>query len=515
MTKLVVIGAGIGGLVAACEAARLGYDVTLIEKETFVGGKVRTLSIDGVAIDAGPTVFTMKAVFDDVFARSGLSFDDYVETERLDILARHFWPDGTSLDLFADRKQSIDAIAAFAGPDEARAFVKFSDEAHALYNLLKDHFIFAERKGTFGMIKALGPSGLAALFNLGPFATLTQKLARSFKDPRLQQLFARYATYSGGSPYASPATLMLIADVEMQGVWQIKGGMIGLAKALEQLAQYQGVTIRCNETVRDIHTHNQRVTGIRLASGDDIQADHIIFNGDVSALADGFLGDGVKPAGLSTPPSERSLSAMTWCAHPQWMGEALSYHNVFFDHHYQNEFDDVFKKRSLPKTPVLYLCAQDRGGNTQPQTHERLFMLINAPADGDRASIPATEIEAAEQAIEIHLARFGMALNGAGLQRTSPQDFAALFPATGGALYGQAPHGWVRSVSRGDARTKIKGLYRCGGSVHPGAGVPLAALSGLKAVSALQTDCALTSTSRRAAISGGISTRSAQTEPMV
>lgn len=514
MNKLVVIGAGIGGLVAACEAARQGYDVTLLEKEGSVGGKVRTLNVDGVAIDAGPTVFTMKPVFDEIFARSGLSFDDYVETEKLEVLARHFWPDGTRLDLFADRAQSIDAIANFAGRDEAQAFVRFSDEAHSLFTLLKDHFIFAERKGAFGMIKALGPSGLAALFNLGPFATLTQKLARSFKDQRLQQLFARYATYSGGSPYASPATLMLIADVEMQGVWQIKGGMVGLAKAIEQLAHHHGVKIRCGEHVSDIQTRLDRVTGVRLSSGECIAADQIIFNGDVAALADGFLGEPVKKAGLATPPAQRSLSAMTWCAHAPWMGDPLSHHNVFFDGPYHKEFDDVFKRRRLPETPVLYLCAQDRGGRHEPHKRERLFMLINAPADGDRVAIPETQIAAAEQSIEKHLGRFGMSLEGAAVQRTSPQDFAALFPATGGALYGQAPHGWVRSISRGDARTKIKGLYRCGGSVHPGAGVPLAALSGLKAVSALQTDYALTNPSRRVVISGGISTRSAQTEPM-
>lgn len=514
MTRLVVIGAGIGGLVAASEAARQGFDVTLIEKEPQVGGKIRTLNVNGHDIDAGPTVFTMKPVFDALFATAGLALDDFIQCEKLDILARHFWPDGSHLDLFSDRQKSIEAVARFAGGDEALAFERFSAEAHSLYELLKDNFIFSERKSTFGMIQALGPSGLAALFNLGPFATLSQKLKRSFKDPRLQQLFGRYATYSGGSPYQSPATLMLIADVEMQGVWHIQGGMIELAKALEALAHRQGVDIVCGETVRRIHVSGDKVDHIELMSGQMLPCDALVFNGDVSALAQGLFGPAVETAGLNVPAPERSLSAMTWCSHGPWMGPLLSHHNVFFDDDYKSEFDDVFTHRTLPKRPTLYVCAQDRGSQAAALSHERLFMLINAPADGDHADLPAADIARAESAIAVHLARFGMSLEGSVITRTTPKDFNALFPGTGGALYGQAPHGWVRSVSRGDARTSIKGLYRCGGSVHPGAGVPLAALSGLKAVSALQADYASISPSRPMAISGGILTRSVQTEPM-
>lgn len=510
MTKLIVIGAGIGGLAAAAEAARHGYDVTLIEKSDQPGGKMRHVSLHDAFIDAGPTVLTMKPVFDDLFARHHRVFADDVPHEKLAILARHFWPDGSRLDLFADRGQSYDAIAQFAGRGEADGFAAFADEASRLYALLQDKFIFSERKGAAGMIAALGFSGLAALFQLGPFANLWTSLGRHFKDQRLRQLFARYATYSGGSPFQSPATLMLIADVEMQGVYHLKGGMASLARAMANLVTGQGGLIRYGEGAVDLIIANGRVQGVTLTSGETIHADRVIFNGDAAALADGLLGPKARRAGSAMPAKRRSLSAVTWCGRPSWCGDALVHHNVFFDDDYRSEFDDVFRARRLPGKPTLYLCAQDRGNALKQQDSERVFMLINAPADGE-TELPLTQLAAAEKKIAQHLDRIGVRLDMPSFVRTTPYEFEQMFPATGGALYGAAPHGWIRSISRGTARTAIEGLYRCGGSVHPGAGVPMAALSGLRAASALIADCNSMHRSHPAAIVGGISTRSATT----
>lgn len=509
MTKLIVIGAGIGGLAAAAEAARHGYDVTLLEKSDQPGGKMRHQVVEGARIDAGPTVLTMKPVFEDLFARHGRVFADDVPHEKLDILARHFWPDGTRLDLFADRAQSYDAIARFAGRKEADGFASFADEAARLYYLLQDKFIFSERKGSAGMIAALGFSGLAALFQLGPFATLWTSLGRHFKDERLRQLFARYATYSGGSPFLSPATLMLIADVEMQGVYHLAGGMASLAQAMAALVEGQGGTIRYGAAVSRFIINGGRISGVTLANGETLNADRVIFNGDVAALADGLFGENARGAGLPMPPQRRSLSAVTWCGYPNWCGDELVHHNVFFDRDYRSEFDDVFRKRQLPTNPTLYLCAQDRGNQAQRVERERIFMLVNAPADGERR-MEGDQIEAVEAKIAQHLSRIGVCADLTSFARTTPYEFNQYFPATGGALYGAAPHGWIRSVSRGTARTAIEGLYRCGGSVHPGAGVPLATLSGLKAVSAMIADGASINLSRRTVISGGMSTPSAQ-----
>lgn len=514
MSTIIVIGAGMGGLAAAAELARIGHSVTVVEKGDQPGGKIRTIAVEGALVDAGPTVLTMKPVFDDLFARHGRVFSDDVPQERLDVLARHFWPDGSRLDLFADRARSYDAIAHFAGREEADGFAAFATEASQLYALLQDTFIFSERKGTAGMIGALGLSGLAALTKIGPFATLWKTLGRFFKDERLRQLFARYATYSGGSPFLSPATLMLIADVEMQGVYHLNNGMASLAKAMEALVTMQGGTLRYGSGVSKILVKNGRVGGVVLTDGQTIEADRVIFNGDTAALAHGLLGEGVRNAGLPMAPKNRSLSAVTWAGRPAWCGDQLVHHNVFFDEDYRSEFDDVFIKRRLPQKPTLYLCAQDRGNSDVNHDHERMFMLVNAPADGEKR-ISDSALIAVEERVLRHLKHIGVSCDLSSFVRTTPYEFESLFPATGGALYGAAPHGWIRSVSRGAARTSIEGLYRCGGSVHPGAGVPLATLSGLKAASALMMDGASIRSSHRTAISGGMSTPSVPTERMV
>jgi phytoene dehydrogenase-like protein len=195
--RVLVVGAGIAGLSAAVELAARGVDVTVLERAAEPGGKLRQVVVDGAGIDSGPTVFTMRWVFDELLANAGTSLDAELKTSRLDVLARHAWGAGGTLDLFADARRSTDAIAAFAGPAEARRFEAFRAEAKRVYATLEGPYIRSPKPGFWKMVGDLGPRGLATLSALGPFADLWRSLARHFHDPRLQQLFGRYATYCG------------------------------------------------------------------------------------------------------------------------------------------------------------------------------------------------------------------------------------------------------------------------------------------------------------------------------
>jgi 1-hydroxycarotenoid 3,4-desaturase len=325
-----------------------------------------------------------------------------------------------------------------------------------------------------------------------------------FPDPRLRQLFGRYATYCGSSPFEASATLMLIAHVEAEGVWLIDGGLSALARALEALGTQNGVRFRYNESVASIQPE-----GVTLASGERIRADSIIVNADPSALATGKFGPGVRKAVPALDARDRALSAITFLGHVKPSGFDLSHHNVFFSRDYAAEFASL-KQGHLAAAPSVYLCAQDRGVGRAAPAIERVQIIVNAPANGDAHHYSDQEIDQCRADMLAALSHCGLILDGP-LHATTPNDFEARYPATGGALYGRASHGWAASFRRPGARTRIPGLYCAGGGTHPGAGVPMAALSGRLAAASLIADRASTRSFHPLAMPGGMSMRSVQT----
>ena len=508
---VVIVGAGVGGLVAAVDLAARGVAVTLLERAPTPGGKLREVHIGDATVDAGPTVFTMRWVFDEIFADAGASLDDHLHMEPAEILARHAWSGSERLDLFADAAHSEAAIGDFAGAAAARGFRDFRARAQNIWRTLEHPFIRGHRPTPFSLVRGAGLRGIGDVWRISPFATLWSALGEHFADPRLRQLFGRYATYAGSSPFLAPATLMLIAHVEQGGVWLVEGGMQRIAEALAGLAVARGARIRYAVRVDRVETTSGRASGVVLADGERIAADAVVFNGDVSAFAGGLLGRAAAGAAPAVAPAARSLSAVTWAMQARARGFPLLRHSVFFSADYAGEFAELLRAGRLPGAPTVYVCAQDRGGvdAAPPDGAERLLILVNAPANGDTTLFTDAEIAACETATFSLLTRCGLTLERTpqATVRTLPSDFEALCPATGGALYGQSVHGPMASFRRPGARSKLPGLYLAGGSTHPGAGVPMAALSGRLAASSVLADLASTVRSRTAATRGGISTR--------
>ena len=513
--RAVVIGAGVGGLAAALLLAARGLDVTVLERAAAPGGKLRELVVGGRAVDAGPTVFTMPWVFEEIFAAAGARLADHLTLRPAATLARHAWPDGARLDLFTDIERSAAAIAALAGDANADGYRAFCARAREMYLTLRDSFLCAEQPSQAGLVKRAGLAGLAAFLRTPPFSTLWSALGSHFSDPRLHQLFGRYATYVGSSPFATPATMMLIAHVEQEGVWLVEGGMHRIAHAMADVVEANGGRIRCNAEVAAIELEAGRTAGVRLADGTRLGADAVVANCDCAAVAAGLFGHAAAHAVEPTPPNERSLSAMTWVMAAEVKGFPLLRHSVFFSADYAAEFRQLFHDRQLPHQPTIYVCAQDRGDSDAPapQAPERLLVLVNAPAIGDTSPLPPAEMLRCEETTFAALQRMGLSLNplpGASI-RTTPHEWENLFPATGGALYGRATHGMMASFRRPGNRSLLPGLYLAGGSVHPGAGVPTATLSGRIAAESLladlSSDRASMSRSRLVAMPGGTSMR--------
>jgi 1-hydroxycarotenoid 3,4-desaturase len=497
-SPVLIVGAGIGGLAAAMGLAAAGHAVTVVEAASAAGGKMREVRVGASSLDAGPTVLTMRDVFEDLFAAAGTSLAAEVTLHPLDVLARHAWGRADRLDLHADPARTAAAIGEFAGAAEARGFIAFCARARAIHATLDQAFMRAPRGGPVALVRRVGWSRLPQLLQIAPFTSMWRALGEHFRDPRLRQLFGRYATYCGCSPFAAPATLMLVAHVEQEGVYAVEGGMQRLAEALQRAAQRLGVNFRFDSTVTGITTRSGRASGVTLATGEHLDATTIVLNADVNALSGGYFGKAVARAASGVPLPARSLSALTWAATARTDGMDLSLHNVFFSPDYAAEFTALIRNRTMAADPTVYVCAQDRaiGTNAVAGQPERLFCLINAPPTGDTAPLPNAEIARNVDRITTMLARSGLHLEvtDAAPQVTTPADFERLFPATGGALYGRAGHGWRATFERPGARSRVRGLYLAGGSVHPGPGVPMAALSGTLAAACIHAD--LTSRSR-------------------
>jgi len=485
-----VIGAGMAGLAAAIDLAACGARVVVIERAAGPGGKMREVEVAGQRIDAGPTVLTLRHVFDELFDHAGARLEDYVELRPTAVLARHAWSADDRLDLFADVNASEAAIGHLAGLAEARRFAGFCREAARIYRTLERPFLRSERPSVLRLTRAIGWRHLADLWRIRPFTTLWRALGDHFHDPRLRQLFGRYATYCGSSPFESPATLMLVAHVEQQGVWLVEGGMQRLARALERLAHARSVEFRYGTSVTELVTAAGRVSGVQLADGTRLNADAVIYNGDLNALTAGKMGEDASRAVPTSAPNARSLSAVTWSLVAQTEGFPLERHNVFFSRDYSGEFESLRNGR-LPANPTVYVCAQDRprvdNDEMASDARERLLCLVNAPAIRDSDAQSERDLAACESNTFAALERCGLHVERRldAIQRTTPHDFDRLFPGSGGALYGSASHGWRSSFVRPGSRSRLPGLFLAGGGVHPGPGMPMTALSGRLAAAAV------------------------------
>lgn len=512
--RVIVIGAGMGGLAAAIRCAATGLRVTVLEAAATPGGKARAIPSPAGPVDTGPTVLTMRHVFDALFALNSERLDDHLSLIPQPLLARHWWPDSPALDLTTDRAANAEAIRAFAGPREAEAFLRFDALAEDLHTAFDAPVMQAAKPDLPAIARAAlaRPRLWPALL---PGLSLERWLKGHFRDPRLVQLFARYATYVGGRPARSPAVLSLIWRAEARGVWAVEGGMHSLAAALAALAERMGVTFRYATPATRIQRQNGRVTGVQIADGRTLPCDFVIFNGDPAALAEGRMGSAAAAALPRNATEPRSLSALVWAFASDASGPKapdLVHHNLFFTEDPAAEFGPIGQGR-MPVAPTLYLCAEDRvrGPITGPAPAiERFEIILNAPA-----GLPALRPEEFQQCRQItfdRLSRMGLTLNPPGPEALStPATLDRLFPASQGAIYGRSPEGTMASFQRPPARTALPGLYLAGGGAHPGAGVPMAALSARHAAEAIMQDRISASKSTPTAMPGGMSTASRMT----
>lgn len=485
MSRVVVIGGGVGGLTAAIRLVGLGHDVTLLERRDVLGGKLATLHDAGYTFDIGPSLVTLPHVFDEVFASAGTSLADEVDLVRLDPQFRYHWRDGASLTVRDDPERTAAAFDGFT-PGAGDAWRRFDARGRRIWDVSVRTFFAGPMSDPWSLARRMrSPLDLVAI---DPLRSLHHVARRSFDDPRLQQWVGRYATYSGSSPYRAPATLACIPHVEARyGAWYPIGGLGVLRDALERVARRAGVEVRCNAEVTRLLDRSGAVTGVELDDGERIDADVVVANCDAEHLTRDLLDD--RAAYRRVRRARRSTSGFVVCVgargptprvdrgdgrDAEGAPAVIGHHTVWFSGDYRREFDDLAAGR-FPDDPTVYACVSSVTDPSQaPEGGENWFLLVNT------ASGIHVDREAATDVVLGALERHGVELRSRAevLHTLTPADLAERYRAPGGAIYGTSSDGRRAAFRRPANRGPRRGLYLVGGSSHPGGGLPLVTMSG-------------------------------------
>lgn len=490
MKRVVVIGAGLGGLSAALRLARNGYSVTVIEKGERVGGKMNIWQERGYTFDTGPTLLTMPFVVRELFESIGLRMEDHLDLVPLEPICRYFYPDGSTIDASSDSTVMERTLNRWS-PGEGAAYRRFLEHGERIYQAASGPFLFSGF-GSMSVRTMLHYARfLPAVFRIDAFRTLDTAVRTVFKDERTRQLMNRFATYNGSSPYRVPATLAIIPYVEFaMGGWYVRGGMYRLAQVLGNIASDLGVMLRTECSVDEILVRDGVAVGVRLASGEELQADVVISNVDAYYTGTRLLRE--TKAGELKKEREPSLSGFVMMLGVSRDFPSLAHHNIFFSADYRREFDTLFEKQLPAEDPTIYIAISSKTDSRHaPKGGSNVFILVNAPPTNDRFDwrreagqyrrlvlerLAARGLPDLERSIEIE-------------KTMTPPDFETRFHAYRGAIYGTSSNGMFSAFLRPRNKPKRpKRLYLVGGSSHPGGGIPLVLLSGKIVASMIGAD---------------------------
>jgi len=483
---VVVVGAGLGGIGAAVRLAGAGHRVTLLEKNSLPGGKLNLLEADGFRFDTGPSLITMPGVLAATFKAAGRRMQDYLTLEPLDPICRYTWPDGSRLDISPNLTRLAQAVGAFS-PGDLTGLFNFLAHARGLFERAGPVFLLRGRPRIRDLFSRRGLDAA----RIDAHVSLHRAVGRYFRDPRLVQLFDRYATYNGSSPYRAPGTLAMIPYIELAGGgWYIEGGIYRLVEALMEVACELGVDFRPQREVAEIMVEadsgaqrGAKASGVRLVDGTAVMADHVVVNADPISAYTSLLPEAYRNKALVRRMArlEPSSSAFVLLLGVRGDYPQLAHHNIFFSRDYRAEFEAIFRRREPASDPTIYVANSSRSDPTQaPPGCMNLFVLVNAPALTPEATWNAWKAPYRDGVIS--------RLEEAGLdalreriifeQVITPQDLQEKYNAWRGSIYGLSSNSRATAFLRPPNRAPgVSNLFFVGGSVHPGGGIPLVLLS--------------------------------------
>lgn len=489
MSKVIVIGAGIGGMSAAARLAKAGHQVEIYEAANFVGGKCRTEWIGRYAFDTGPSLLTLPAVYRDFFLKTGALMEDVLTQIPVDPSFDYRFADGSSVK-FANlsRYQTLQAITVAFGEQAAKEWDLIMKRAEAMWDVSREPFIESELTSVAALFKRA--TLIRDLLVIAPLKSLRDLATEKLTDQRLRYIVDRYATYSGSDPRKAPAVLLSIAFVEEAfGAWHLAGGIGQLAIAIEKRCLDLGVAIHLNSPVTQIKTQNGVATGISLSDGRELVADYIVSNSDASLTYQHLISPAEKRAkserkNLAKTQSSLAGFSLLLGLRPDESSEKLNHHTILFPENYDAEFESIFTEQQPVVNPTIYICAPNDPLMVKDAGHESWFVLVNAPRhdvtgksgyDWSDENFSHKYANSIIDQIEARGIKIRERLDV--LEIRTPLDLQESVMAPGGSIYGTASNSASAAFLRTKNRSPIKNLFCVGGSTHPGGGLPLVGIS--------------------------------------
>lgn len=472
--RAVIIGGGLGGLATALRLAAEDWDVAVCEQGRSFGGKMNLWEKSGFRFDTGPSLITMPWVFEDLFKIAGSRLEEQLELDRMCPLAEYVYDDGTRFTYTSVLPEWLATVRQLE-PRDVDGFFRFMKLGARLFEISRETFLRRRPidPPDLRSIKAL--RHLPLRYGWGNYHRTVEA---HFKSPLLRQLYDRYPTYVGSSPYRSPATLAVIPYIEYAfGGWHIRGGLYRIVESLVELARQAGIDLRLDARVEQIERTGRRVNGVRLAGGARLRADVVVMNGDASTT-DELLGQERRKAS----PARRSLSGLVFLLGIKRTLPQLPHHSIYFSSDYEREFASLFDERRFPLDPTVYLSAPSRSDRSVLKGDgETLFVMANAPALSDEGEWDEAGIDQARESVFARLSKGGfpdISADTVVQDVWTPRRISEGYLMPGGAIYGTHSHGWKNAFMRPPNKdARLAGLYYVGGSSHPGGGTPTVLLS--------------------------------------
>jgi phytoene desaturase len=508
----IVIGGGLAGLAAATELAGRGVQVTLVERNQHLGGKMNVLTEKGFTFDMGPTILTMPNVVRGIIQRTGRNVSDYLDLVRLDPQWRCMYEDGTVIDLLEKPEEMAAAMdRQFPGAGAGAGWKSFVEYSRRMFRLSGKVFFFKDLGGVMDLMRkppTSEPGLLKDVFAMRMHSTVGGTIDKHIHEPHLKQLAEHFLQYVGSSPFLSPAILTLIAAAQVDdGCWYAMGGTRMVARSMERILREERAEIITGTGVRRLLTDGKRVTGVELEDGRTLTADVVVSNCDVQRTYRDLDGsqEGIaeqrRIGGDYTP----ACSGVVLYLGLDRQYDHLLHHDFLFSKDSHEEFDDIYRQGIPARDPTVYLCVPSRTDPTQaPAGGEALYALIHTPylRPGQRWEGPGGMMEAYRGTVIEKLKRFGMPDLEQHIvveRHLTPQGIERWYNAEGGAIYGLASHGKLKGGFKPRNRSRLYGnLYLAGGSANPGPGVPMVLMSGVTAADAVCEDLGVARTSHGA-----------------